>query len=97
YAASSRAVAAITQASFTETVASHATDLRFVVASGGEGKDSLATLFADPAPAHPAADQDTAAIMFTTGTTGKPKGVVWTQANVLWGSRYSAQVYGHRA
>ena len=35
--------------------------------------------------------------MFTTGTTGKPKGVVWTHANVLWGSRYSAQVYGHRA
>jgi crotonobetaine/carnitine-CoA ligase len=34
--------------------------------------------------------------MFTTGTTGKPKGVVWTHANVLWGSRYSAQVYGHR-
>ena len=35
--------------------------------------------------------------MFTTGTTGRPKGVVWTHANVLWGSRYSAQVYGHRA
>jgi crotonobetaine/carnitine-CoA ligase len=97
YAASSRAVAAITQASFVATVASHAPDLRFVVASGGEGSDSLAALFADPAPAYPSAHTDTAAIMFTTGTTGKPKGVVWTHANVLWGSRYSAQVYGHRA
>lgn len=97
YAASSRAVAAITQASFAATVASHARDLRFVVTSGGKGADSLASLFTDPAPAHPATEADTAAIMFTTGTTGKPKGVVWTHANVLWGSRYSAQLYGHRA
>ena len=31
-------------------------DLRFVVVSGGEGADLLASLFADPAPAHPAAE-----------------------------------------
>jgi crotonobetaine/carnitine-CoA ligase len=97
YAASSRATAAITQASFAETVASNAPDLRFVVASGAQGADSLSSLFGDPAPAAPVSDADIGAIMFTTGTTGKPKGVVWTHANVLWGSRYSAQVYGHRA
>lgn len=97
YAESSRAIAAITQASFAETVASHARDLRFVAVSGGAGADALSSLFADPADACPVQDTDTAAIMFTTGTTGKPKGVVWTHANVLWGSRYSAQVYGHRA
>ena len=39
YAASSRAVAAITQASFAGMVASHARNLRFVAASGGEGPD----------------------------------------------------------
>jgi crotonobetaine/carnitine-CoA ligase len=97
YAESSRATAAITQANFAEMVASHAPGLRFVAASGREGTDSFASLFAEAAPAHPAGDTDTAAIMFTTGTTGKPKGVVWTHANVLWGSRYSAQVYGHRS
>jgi len=97
YAESSRATAAITQANFAEMVASHALGLRFVAASGREGTDSFASLFAEPAPAHPAGDDDTAAIMFTTGTTGKPKGVVWTHANVLWGSRYSAQVYSHRS
>jgi crotonobetaine/carnitine-CoA ligase len=96
YAESSGAVAAITQASFVDTVASHARGVRFVVAAGGYGADSLDALYAEPAAASLAKDTDTAAIMFTTGTTGKPKGVVWTHANVLWGSRYSAQVYGHR-
>src|SRR6185295_12087545 len=102
YASSSGATAAITQASLAELVSSHARDVRWVAAGEREGidtpygMDSLAALFAEPAPAYPALQSDTAAIMFTTGTTGKPKGVVWTHANVLWGSRYSAQVYGHR-
>ena len=91
YAESSRATAAITQASFAELVSSHARHVRWVVAAEREGTnarygtDSLAALFAEPAPAYPAHHSDTAAIMFTTGTTGKPKGVVWTHANVLWG------------
>src|SRR4051812_20306338 len=103
YASSSRATAAITQASLAELVSSHARDVRWVAAAECEGidtpygMDSLAALFAEPAPAYPALQSDTAAIMFTTGTTGKPKGVVWTHANVLWGCRYSAEVYGHRA
>jgi len=97
YAESSRATTAITQPHFAELVASHVHGVRQVVISGGDGADSLASLLADAAPAHPVNDTDTAAIMFTTGTTGKPKGVVWTHANKLWGSRYSAQVYGHRA
>ena len=103
YAEASRATAAITQASFAELVSSHARHVRWVVAAEREsadaryGADSLAALFAEPAPAYPAHHSDTAAIMFTTGTTGKPKGVVWTHSNVLWGCRYSAQVYGHRA
>jgi crotonobetaine/carnitine-CoA ligase len=97
YAESAGAVAAITQASFAQIIASNAAGLRFVAASGAEGADSLSCLFDDPAPPRPTKEADTAAIMFTTGTTGKPKGVVWTHANVLWGSRYSAQIYGHRA
>jgi crotonobetaine/carnitine-CoA ligase len=103
YAQASRAKAAITQASFAELVSAHARNVRWVVAAerdgatAGYGADSLTALLADPAPAHPAQHSDTAAIMFTTGTTGKPKGVVWTHANVLWGCQYSAHVYGHRA
>jgi crotonobetaine/carnitine-CoA ligase len=86
YAEASRAVAAITQSSLADAVGSHARDVRFMIVAGAPGADSLDALSAEPA-----------AIMFTTGTSGKPKGVVWTDANVLWGSRYSAQVYGHRA
>jgi carnitine-CoA ligase len=97
YAEASRATAAITQASFAELVSAHARHVRWVVAAEREGANSLAALYAEPAPAHPALHSDTAAIMFTTGTTGKPKGVVWTHANVLWGCGYSAHVYGHRA
>ena len=103
YAEASRATAAITQASFAEMVSSHARRVRWVVAAeregtgAGYGADSLAALFAEPAPAYPALHSDTAAIMFTTGTTGKPKGVVWTHSNVLWGCCYSAHVYCNRA
>ena len=103
YAETSSATAAITQASFAELVAYHARHMRWVAVAESEGtnpcygKDSLAALFAEPAAAHPARESDTSAIMFTTGTTGKPKGVVWTHANVLWGCRYSSEVYGHRS
>ncbi len=72
YAESSRATAAITQASFAEMVASHAPALRFVAASGAEGADSLSTLLADPAPACPVKESDIAAIMFTTCVYREP-------------------------
>lgn len=31
-----------------------------------------------------------AGVQFTSGTTARPKGVVWTQANYLWGAKVSA-------
>src|SRR4051812_46678597 len=71
YAEASRATAAITQARFAELVSAHARNVRWVVATeresadAGHGADSLATLFAEPAPAYPALHSDTAAIMFT--------------------------------
>ena len=33
---------------------------------------------------------DPAGVQFTSGTTARPKGVVWTQANYLWGAKVSA-------
>lgn len=101
YAESSRAAAAITQAKFAHLVSSHAKNVRWIAvadADGAEGgaSDSLHALFGEPAAAHPSSHPDAAAIMFTTGTTGEPKGVVWTHANLLWGCSHGARVYGHR-
>jgi len=97
YAESSHATGAVTQPDFADTVASHARGVRFIATAGGKGADALDALYAEPLPSGPALETDTAAIMFTTGTSGPPKGVVWTHANMLWGARYGAQIYGHRA
>src|SRR3546814_18708912 len=41
--------------------------------------------------AYPDVDpMDPAGVQFTSGTTSRPKGVVWTQANYLWGAKVSA-------
>lgn len=33
-------------------------------------------------------------VQFTSGTTSRPKAVLWTHANAIWGGRKSAQLYG---
>jgi long-chain acyl-CoA synthetase len=56
-----------------------------VVWSDGEGTDTVAALAAaEPARGlHPTAAEDTAVILYTSGTTGKPKGAELTHANLL--------------
>ena len=33
-------------------------------------------------------------VQFTSGTTSRPKAVLWTHANAIWGGRKSAQLFG---
>lgn len=101
FADHTRCVGAITQPQYAKLIADHAKNLAWIVvtednsgeaaseeerAHGFPGFDSLcgdgATL-----PARPADPMAPAGIMFTSGTTSRPKAVVHTHANALWASR----------
>ena len=96
-----RCVGAITQPKFASLVAEAGPDLGWIVVTddnSGEpasaeerahGHDPLSSLFLDPDDA-PVRDREPmlpAGILFTSGTTSKPKAVVHTHANCLWAAK----------
>jgi crotonobetaine/carnitine-CoA ligase len=101
FASHTRAVGAITQPRYAKLVAEHAKALRFVVVTADDsgeapseedaahGFDGFDALRGDGSalPARPAEPMAPAGIMFTSGTTSRPKAVVHTHANALWASR----------
>ena len=94
-------VGAITQPRFAALVAEAGPDLGWVVVTDGNsdsvptdeelahGCESFDSLFGDPAdaPQRTADPLLPAGIMFTSGTTSKPKAVVHTHANMLWAAK----------
>ena len=96
------AVAAITQPAYAEMMAAHCRDLRWLAvishdagaapgATASRG-DSFESLFADSAD-RPRRATDPAApcsVQYTSGTTSRPKAVLWTHANALWGGKVNA-------
>jgi crotonobetaine/carnitine-CoA ligase len=97
------AVAAITQPAYAELVARHCKALRWTAvishdagaapAAGAPAKAcSFEALFADSADRPRRATDPSApcSVQYTSGTTSRPKAVLWTHANALWGAKVNA-------
>jgi crotonobetaine/carnitine-CoA ligase len=96
------AVAAITQPAYAELLAANCKSLRWIaVTSHDAGQapaqapsrgDSFEALFADSADRPRRATDPLAAcsVQYTSGTTSRPKAVLWTHANALWGAKINA-------
>lgn len=104
FADTASVVGAVTQPRYAEVVATAAPGLRFVVVTATDAgaapapgqapaaADDFASLTTDPhgLPSSPGDPARFVSIQFTSGTTSRPKGVLWTHANALWGARISA-------
>jgi crotonobetaine/carnitine-CoA ligase len=105
FADNCNAVAAITQPELAETVATNARRIKWLAVTEHlvEGGEPPANLRPDRESAFSSLDGDPAdlpdlepdpwrhgSVQYTSGTTSRPKGVLWTHGNALWGARTSA-------
>ncbi|MEA2834312.1 MAG: carnitine-CoA ligase, partial [Methylobacteriaceae bacterium] len=102
FAGHSGAVAAITQPRFAEIVNASSRDLKWIAQIDHDNgapaatplakADRFATLLAsaDLAPTLPPDPARPIGVQYTSGTTSRPKGVLWTHANALWGAQINA-------
>ncbi|MGO4327141.1 class I adenylate-forming enzyme family protein [Cupriavidus sp. 2TAF22] len=95
FAQSSGAVCAVTQPKFADMFAEHCPGLSWIAVVDEGPADShsraetdrmvpFSSLIGEPLPQRIADPLAPASVMFTTGSTSRPKGVMWTHANVLW-------------
>jgi crotonobetaine/carnitine-CoA ligase len=96
------AVAAITQPAYAELVATNCKGLRWMAVishdAGAPPKqapqrgDGFESLFADSAdrPRRLTDPLAPCSVQYTSGTTSRPKAVLWTHANALWGAKINA-------
>jgi crotonobetaine/carnitine-CoA ligase len=105
FADNCKAVAAITQPEYAELVAQNVKSVRWLavtehLADGSPApqnlkpnpKDAFSSIDGDPSDL-PKIEPDPwrpGSVQYTSGTTSRPKGVLWTQGNALWGARTSA-------
>lgn len=101
YAGHCRAVGAITQPRFVSMVEKSSRDLQWIVcldhdtgipvdaAHCPDPASSFASLLADPNELVAVAPNPWApmSVQYTSGTTARPKGVLWTHANALWAAK----------
>jgi crotonobetaine/carnitine-CoA ligase len=99
------AIAAITQPAYAEMISSQCRNLRWLAvishdagAAPAQGyrpprSDSFESLFADSADRPRRATDPLApcSVQYTSGTTSRPKAVLWSHANALWGAKVNAE------
>jgi len=104
FAEVTEAVCAITQPKFAAMIRSACPALRFIAVTADDAGEpnpdvSAATLGAvpfaelsaiEPLPPLPRDPQRSLSVQFTSGTTSRPKAVLWTHANGLWAGKISA-------
>jgi crotonobetaine/carnitine-CoA ligase len=102
FASHCRAVGAITQPAYAEMISTHCRDLRWIAVISHDGGqpaaaaigrgESFDALFADSADRPRRATDPLApcSVQYTSGTTSRPKAVLWTHANALWGAKVNA-------
>ncbi len=98
------AVAAITQPAYAEVVAANCPALRWLAvtdtdcgvrpppAQAPSRSERFDALFADASdrPRRPHDPHWPCSVQYTSGTTARPKAVLWTHANALWGAKVNA-------
>ena len=98
------AIAAITQPAHAEMISAHCRNLRWLAVishdagaapapgRGPQRADAFENLFADSADRPRRAPDPFArcSVQYTSGTTSRPKAVLWTHANALWGAKVNA-------
>src|ERR1700761_1356275 len=95
------AVAAITQPAYAELVAANCRGLRWLAviahdagtpAAASSRSESFESLFADSSdrPRRVTDPLAPCSVQYTSGTTSRPKAVLWTHANALWGAKVNA-------
>jgi crotonobetaine/carnitine-CoA ligase len=101
YCEDSQPACAITEPQFAEMIATCAPQIKWQAVldhnAGADcttagGGDSLAALAGDPGDFSPRPPDPMTpmSVQYTSGTTSRPKGVLWTHANALWAARVNA-------
>ncbi|RZL88169.1 MAG: ATP-dependent acyl-CoA ligase [Variovorax sp.] len=108
FAEKSRAVAVVTQVHYLHHFrAAPTAPGRLLIASGepqasAKPEQARVTAFSELLEQGRAVELDRAGFMddmsvqFTSGTTARPKGVIWTQANAIWGAQLNARHFALR-
>ncbi|MFZ9482773.1 MAG: AMP-binding protein [Ilumatobacteraceae bacterium] len=103
FATHSRVVGVVTQPGLLDVVTTCGAEFGFVIvtdtdlgqpasATAGESFDAVLAEGSalEPLPPRRSDALDPNSVQYTSGTTARPKGVVWTHANALWGAKTGA-------